>query len=496
MIDLKISLQPKQRQFLDTIDEKPVTFFGGAKGGGKSHGLREIMLLRRFKYPGSHAGLFRKTLPELEGNHIRPMFEKYPVLKNYWNSQKKLLTLPNASTIEFCYCAHDKDVDLYQGREFHDLGIDEAGQWKEKTFRTLQGSNRSSKAGIKPRTMLTGNPGGEGHAWLKRLFIERRFNERERPDDYAFIKSLVDDNPALLENDPDYVHRLNSEPNEVLRKAYRFGDWDIFAGQFFSEIRRDIHFIEPFPIPAHWTRFGAYDFGFNHPAAFGWFAVDEDGNVYMYREFVKAQLRVDQFATRLLEWEDTKFLSPVIAGLDCWAKKSSMVVDQAAPTVAEEFSNQGIEISRAAVDRIQGANNLRKYLAWQDLPSGRTEPRLFIFNTCPTTFECLSRMQHDPDRIEDVLKQDATEGDVLTGDDPYDMIRYGLMSRPLDSEPIKKTVRPGTRDWVRQEERRMEDAIDRQAMRQIQEENEVDAFNISLNDEDPLQYFLNKKRAS
>jgi phage terminase large subunit len=420
------------------VESTPITFYGGAKGGGKSKGVRDILLLRRFKYPGTHAGLFRRTYKELEGNHIRPIFKEYPGLRTYWNDSKKLLSFPNGSSLEFCHSENEKDIDLYQGREFEDLAIEEAGQWTEAMFKKLLGSNRSSNPGFKSRCLLTGNPGGTGHSWLKRLFIERRFTKFERPQDYAFIRALVDDNIALIENDPDYVHKLESEPNEALRKAYRFGDWDIFAGQFFTEIRREVHFIKPFDIPPHWTRFGSYDFGFNHPAAFGWFACDEDGNVYLYREFAKAGLRVDQFVKEITKFKDTEKLMPIVAGHDCWAKKG-IISSGNSPTIAEEFSKHEIYLERAKIDRIQGAAQVRSYLAWQDLASGRKEPRFFIFNTCVSSFDALTRMQHDPNRVEDVLKIDAVDGDPMSGDDAYDMVRYGLMSRPLLAEPLKDT---------------------------------------------------------
>ena len=175
---LTIELQPKQKLFAQSMEDYPVTFYGGAKGGGKSKGMRTIFLLRRFQYPGSTGAIFRKTYPELEGNHIGPMFQEYPELRQYYNDSKKTLALPNGSTLQFCYASSEKDLDLYQGREFNDLGIEEAGQWTEAMFWKLMGSNRSSKAGIPSRTALTGNPGGVGHKWLKRIFIERRFNER------------------------------------------------------------------------------------------------------------------------------------------------------------------------------------------------------------------------------------------------------------------------------------------------------------------------------
>lgn len=443
-MELKIALQTKQRKFLETIDKTPVTFYGGAKGGGKSKGLQLIMLLRRFKYAGSTGAIFRRTFPELEGNHIRPLFQAFPDLREYWNEGKKLLSLPNGSTIQFCHCSNEADIDLYQGREFHDLAIDEAGQWTEAMFRKLLGSNRSSRPGIKARTLLTGNPGGVGHGWLKRIFVERRLNERERASDYAFIQALVDDNAALMENDADYVHRLDSEPNEALRRAYRFGDWNIFAGQFFQEISRDVHLVRPFEVPPHWNRFGSYDFGYNHPAAFGWFANDEDGNTYLYRELVRAGMRVDQFAKELNEYPDTQQCYPIVAGHDCWTQKSVLRDSAAPPTVAEEFQSHGILLKRAVIDRIQGAAHLRSYLA---LRGEAKRPRFFIFDTCPVTFDCLSRMIHDPDRVEDVLKVDATEGDPLSGDDAYDMVRYGLMSRPAITDPIIVNPARGSPEW-------------------------------------------------
>lgn len=472
MTELRIALQPKQRTFLETIETTPITFYGGAKGGGKSKGLQLIMLLRRLKYANSTGAIFRRTYPELEGNHIRPLFASFPQLRSFWNESKKLLSLPNGSTLQFCHCNNESDVDLYQGREFHDLAIDEAGQWPESMFRRLLGSNRSSQSGISPRAILTGNPGGIGHGWLKRLFIERRFNERENENDYSFIQALVDDNQALMENDPAYVARLDSEPNEALRKAYRYGDWDIFAGQYFQEISKEKHFIKAFEIPSHWNRFGAYDYGYNHPAAFGWFANDEDGNTYLYRELIMAQMRVDQFAKKINSFADTPSLYPIVAGADCWTQKSTLRDDKKPPTIAEEFLSHGLQLQRAVIDRIQGASQLRSYLAWQGRPN--LKPRLYIFDTCPITFDCIARMIHDPDRVEDVLKVDATEGDPLSGDDAYDMVRYGLMSRPMITDAIKPKLIVGTKAWQDQENATMWE----KERERLEEEHRTESFQL------------------
>ena len=452
MIELKIALQPKQKAFNRSIDEFPVSGYGGAKGGGKSHGLRNIMLLRRFRYPGSIGRIFRRTFPELQDNHIDPLLSQFPDLKPYYNTSQKTLSLPNGSKLHFNHCQNQKDVFLYQGRETHDLAIDQAEQWTHQMFSILRGSNRSSVPGIPAKTLLTFNPGDIGHGWLKRLFITKRYMAEETPADYNFTQALVDDNPALMENDPDYVRRLEAEPNEALRRAYRWGDWDIFAGQFFQEISRDVHLVRPFAIPAHWNRFGAYDYGYNHPASFGWYAVDEDGNVYKYRELVRAQMRVDQFAREINKFPDTASLYPIVAGRDCWTQKSTLRDNSNPPTVAEEFLTHGISLKPAVIDRIQGAAHLRSYLAWRDKSNSR--PRFFLFDSCPITFDTLTRMIHDPDNVEDVLKVDATEGDPLSGDDAYDETRYALMSRPAITEAIKPVIPLYSQAWYQQQNTR------------------------------------------
>lgn len=471
MIEIEIKLQAKQEAFLKAIETTPITFYGGAKGGGKSKGLQLIMLLRRFEYGGSTGAIFRRTYPELEGNHIRPLFQAFPALREYWNEAKKLLSLPNGSTLQFCHCNNEADITLYQGREFHDLAIDEAGQWTEPMFRTLSGSNRSSLPGIIPKIILTGNPGGLGHGWLKRLFIEKRFNEREDPKDYTFVQALVNDNSALIQNDPGYIKKLESEPNEALRKAYLYGDWNIFAGQFFQEISKEIHFVKNFPIPDHWNRFGAYDYGFNHPASFGWYATDEDGNTYKYRELVKAGMRVDEFAKELNAYSDTAKLYPVVAGRDCWTQKSTLRDDRQPPTVAEQFRSNGINLVPAVIDRIQGAAQLRDYLAWRGRPDNK--PRFYIFDSCPITFDTISRMIHDPDRVEDVLKVDATEGDPYSGDDAYDETRYGLMSRPTITDAIVPKLVMGSPAWYKKmNENHFDQAIEHFKKQQEQEQGQ------------------------
>jgi phage terminase large subunit len=436
--ELIAPLTPKQIELDLAINKHNIILFGGARGGGKSHGMRTIMLARRFEYPGSIGYIFRKTYPELEANHISPLFEQFPSLKKYYLDSKKTLRLPNGSQLRFAHCEAKKDLYKYQGREIHDLAIEEAGDWPFEHYEYLRTCNRSSLATVPAKCILTANPGGLGHKWLKRLFVDKRYEEGENPKDYHFIPSRVEDNPALINADPMYVKRLESIKSKMLRRAFRYGDWNIQAGQFF-DFRHNVHVIEPFEIPSHWNRFGSYDYGFNHPAAWLKWAIDEDGCVYVYWEHVEANESLSKQAQNVLNPKEK--IQVYWAGHDCFATKKA-----GDPTIAEDFSKFKIFMKPANISRVLGASRIRNYLEYKDTEQGRIGPRVKIFKDCEILIDCLTRMVHDEKNIEDVLKVDSVDGDPTTGDDAYDAFRYGIMSRPAitqkPEEPDKKRYRP------------------------------------------------------
>ncbi len=217
-------------------------------------------------------------------NHIHKFFEEYPVTREWYNKSEKTIYWPNGSTTAFSYLQSPDDVYTYQGREYEDIDIDEITQHEEIVFKVLRTSNRTSNQklvdmGLVPTMLLTGNPGGIGHAWVKRIFIDRQFKPEERAEDFDFVQAFVQDNVALLKADPDYLRRLEDLP-ETLRKAYLYGDWNIHAGQAFGELSVQTHVIDPFEFPEKVRWFAGFDHGFNHPYVFTLFAIDSAGLVY------------------------------------------------------------------------------------------------------------------------------------------------------------------------------------------------------------------------
>ena len=191
------------------------------------------------------------------------------------------------------------------------LFIDEATQHSEAQMHALRACVRGVNNYPK-RIYCTMNPGGVGHGWVKRLFIDRQYLGAERAEDYSFIRSLVTDNAALMASDPDYLRSLQALPDK-LRRAWLDGDWDIYEGQFFEDFRltpdlelarrrgfaadsdelrrqrRFTHVIEPFDLAAPacrgWTVFRSYDFGYGRPFSCAWWAVDYDGRLYRILEY-------------------------------------------------------------------------------------------------------------------------------------------------------------------------------------------------------------------
>jgi phage terminase large subunit len=437
---IEITLQPKQKEAMALCQTTPVLFFGGAKGGGKSYFVRARQVSRRLRYPNTHGIIIRKTHPELLANHINKMWQEYPSLKQYYNKAEKIIYFPNGSTLTFSYLQNPDDVYTYQGREYEDIDVDEITQHQEIVFKTLRSSNRTSnqdfyRAGGMPTMTLTGNPGGVGHQWVKRIFIDRMFKEEEDPEDFKFLPAFVQDNVALTRADPRYIKNLQGLPLH-LRKAYLEGDWNIHAGQAFSELSIHKHVVNPFELPAETRYFAGYDHGFNHPFAFVLFAVVPDGTVYVVKRIRDRLKRPDEIAQMIKEQcEDiikAKKRIEIFAGADLWSKQRD-----GTPSVYEQFLDAGLKpgmgyvILRAKIDRVQGVGEIRKWIAWRNrIPE---EPRLYFFENCKDVFNSIAEMQFDDTKPEDVMKIDADENGE-GGDDLYDGFRYGIMSRMFPSK--------------------------------------------------------------
>lgn len=426
--------------------------YGGAAGGGKSDALL-FGGLRQVDSPAYRALLLRQSFPELRELMDRAA-EFFPRLGGSWSEQQKRWRFASGATFEFGYCASFMDVQRYQGQEFSYIAFDELGNVADpRVWTYLISRCRPKHPSLIPMMRASANPGGPGHGWLKRRFIDatdggsRVHTEPETGLTRAFIPARVTDNPTILTRNPAYVAQLRSLP-EMLRRQLLEGDWSAGTGLALSELDRSVHLCDVFEPPAYWTRFGALDWGYTHPWVFTWYAADEDGNVVCCDTLHGRRHLPWEIAERIRDRAPVDRLRYVVAGHDCWAQHRAY--GENTPSIAEQLVECGIHLSEGNIDRRQGLNNLRRYLAWRRQGPGGSDgiPRLRFMRTDGNLWllDQLETMVCDPGDPEDVLKQDANPDTGEGGDDGYDCLRYGLASRPMRARPPQRPFDPFGRD--------------------------------------------------
>jgi hypothetical protein len=263
--------------------------FGGARGGGKTVGLLADWLYYQHRY-GQHARgiLVRRTYPELE--EVEQLAsELYPRAGAVWRAQARTWHFPQGPTLKLRFLQRDDDADRYQGHSYTWVGVDEVGNFPSSLPIDKMRATLRSPHGLPCRMRQTANPGGPGHAWLKRRYVEPvapgtpHVAEIQLPDgstaevERVFIPSTVDDNPYL---GPDYWERIAvaAAGQEWLLKAWRWGEWEIAAGAFFADVwLSERHVLKPFGIPPTWTKFRSFDWGSESPACLQHWA-ESDGS--------------------------------------------------------------------------------------------------------------------------------------------------------------------------------------------------------------------------
>ncbi len=418
-----------QRHFLE--DRHRFIAFGGARGGGKSWAVRTKAVLLALRYPGIKIMIVRKTYPELRANHITPLKQVVNGVAQFKETAKEFV-FGNGSVIKLGYCRNIKDLDRYQGTEVDVLFLDEATQLTEEQFDRFKACVRGVNDYPK-RVYLTCNPGGVGHAFVKRLFIDRVYKPGENPDDYVFYKSLVTDNAALMESDPDYIKRLEALPTK-LRKAWLEGDWNIFDGQFFEEFRDDpahykdrrfTHVIEPFEIPSGWNIVRSFDFGFAKPFSCDWWAIDYDGRAYLILQLYGCTGTPNEG----LKWHPDKIFEEIhrLETTHRWlrGRNISGVADPSiwdvsrGESIADIADRHFVYFTKGDNKRLPGWMQVHYRLDFDE----NGMPMMYFFNTCKDAVRTLPLLRFSTTNPEDL---DTTDEDHFA-----DSCRYFCMSRPI-----------------------------------------------------------------
>ncbi|MBQ8600104.1 MAG: phage terminase large subunit [Clostridia bacterium] len=410
-----LKITPLQYRFMNAKEDE--ILFGGAAGGGKSFGQLADALQYALRYPGSRQLLLRRTLPELETSLIRTALTVYPSSLFRYVSSRHTGTFSNGSILDFGYCDSERDVIRYQSVEYDVIRFDELTHFTESMYLYLM--SRLRGAAPYPRQMKsTTNPGGIGHDWVKRRFVDPAPSNTIIQDEFGtrrFIPAKVADNQFLTAGDPDYVKRLQRLP-ERERRALLEGDWDLCEGRFFTRWDRSIHVCDPFPIPEHWRVYFAMDYGLDMFAGL-FIAEDEQGFFYVFRELYESGLIVSEAAKRICKVSPPR--CPYYAPPDLWSRQKDT-----GKAIADLFREHGVPLTRVSAARAPGWALLQEWLMPRPDRDGNQRPKLQIFSTCTNLIRCLPSLEWDP----------AVPGDCRT--EPHelthapDALRYFAMGHP------------------------------------------------------------------
>lgn len=427
------SASPRQTKFhVSTAFE---TLYGGAAGGGKTTAIVAEAITYAIEYPKSRIYMFRRTIPELKQSIVPEIYKQASAYIDAggmkYHSQDRTFTFRNGSIIQLAYLENSADMYRYQSAEIHLLLVDELTHFTQEEYEYLKTRIRST--GEQPLSVKSAtNPGNIGHGWVKQYFIDIAPPEEIYTDKQGntrlFIPARVDDHPIQAFRE-SYKKVLEANNDPDLRRALLLGDWDIFSGQVFTEWAREkddkpYHVVDPFPIPLHWTKWLAYDWGYNTYAACTWFARDpQTTRIYIYREYYPHAASASAQADVINSLAGEELIVTKWADPSLWKQHGNVETGE---TVAAIFTRAGLIFQPANNDRMAGMNAVHEALA--PLPDG--SPGLQVFSSCVNTIRTIPSLPYDQNKPEDV--------DTRAEDHLYDTWRYGLVNqRPAQMPEIK-----------------------------------------------------------
>lgn len=414
---------PRQVDAEEASERFKYVLYGGARGPGKSFflrwaGIRFLLMLAKRGIPRAHGALFCEDYPSLKDRHIGKIKVEVPDWLGELKDTKEdglgfyiredhgggILKLRNLD-----------DPSKYQSSEFAWIGVDELTKNLLDTFHILRGSLRWPGLDD-PRFVGATNPGSIGHLWVKAFWIDGEFpREMEGiAHQFAFVKALPKDNPYLSQ---DYWDTLNSLPPDLAR-AWRDGDWDVFEGQMFGELSRDVHGFEGDPPPGKiicWM-----DYGEVAPTAFYWAVVDSRGDLWVYRELYETGLQYVALKQELRrrsvdrEGKPERIAYTVVSPDIFMTSKGTGVVG------SEVFNSNTAEHGGFSWPVVRGDNN--RIEGWRHMKQWIHSRRFHVHLGCRHFWRTVPAMVYD--------EKDPEDMDDRGEDHCAEAARYGLMSRP------------------------------------------------------------------
>ncbi len=438
-IDTLCHFTDKQKEASRMVKSHKYLLYGGAMGGGKSYFLRWKLLRMLLAFaargnPNVTVGLFCEDYPALKDRHLSKVRYEFPEWLGEYNSTDHNFTLyPEFGGGVIAFRNLD-DPSKYMSTEFAVIAVDELTKNTEDDFTFLR--TRLRWPGISDTRFIGAtNPGGKGHLWVKKLWIDKTFADYEQEQSqFIYVQALLKDNPYI--NDPAYLRSLESLPSEK-RRAFVEGDWDLYEGQFFAEWDKKVHVVRPFEIVYGWHCYRSIDVsGKNGITSCHWYAVDTDGHVYVYREYYATGRDADEHATRIAELSgEEEYRYTVI-------DNGAMAMQGLGETMAQVYERCGVVglMPSPKGSRVSGWDAVHRYLRHD----AKTLPDLRVFDTCVNMIRTLPSLEHDETNLDDV--------DTRGEDHAADELRYLLQTLRDQKSPKPMSAVEKRLQWLKEQE--------------------------------------------
>jgi len=437
---------PGPQTFMLRVDGVFETLYGGARGGGKTES-GEAWLVRppHFGNPLYRALVVRRNFEDLCDWMDRAGRMYRDIGGHILSGAPARVEFANGAVFRLGHLKDKEAYSKYQGHEYQRMLIEEAQQIKEESsYEQLLGSCRSTVPGLAAEVMLTANPGGMGHRWLKARFGTGKDDPRKPCVAYPgkdgrlrmYVPSKVTDNPSLMDNDPAYIAWLEGLP-EPLRSAWRYGDWDIYSGQAFEWSSANI--VDPCPIPVNARLLMTFDWGFGKPFSVGWWWVLSEGILIRVGEWYGCEPGRANMGLRLADHEIAAGILKREAELGLADKVHVRLADPTVFNRKPDSTGGGLADSTATIFQRCGvslrpgdANRKQKFRQFAARIKSRS---LLVFRTCRQFIRTVPELPLDENSFDDV--------DTDSEDHVYDEACHACMDVPMPGEALRGTALDG-----------------------------------------------------
>ena len=384
--------QETQNQLFELLFQKPILdhvmsiLVGGALGGGKTKALVGAIIGMALFYPGSRIYVCRKDFIDLRDTIYKDFCEICP---------PSLIAKPKGDLLDRVEAAHDilftnkslimfrelKDLSGKFGLEVNMVAIEQVEEIEEKVYSAIYSRLRPWMKAPKNSPYVMVCAANPCNTWVKSTWID------EKKPYHWYLHFSPRKNTALLKERPNYIKDLETRFDASWVKKYIDGDWNAAVeGAIFPEFEKDIHVIEPFPIPAHWQKYLALDPHLAKPFWALYAAQAPGGATFFFHEVKGKEFQKSQ-----------EFLGDLKSFERGWAKPPVRIIDFSLAGVLHE-KNDGKSLwdvieSENMIFENAIKNNKNKHLLDFKQELGKRPTYLYFFSSCKNLIYQLSNYQ-------------------------------------------------------------------------------------------------------